>query len=199
VGAAEVRADHVPAAVGGQAGERGVAGFTGATTGASQDQARNEQPADDEPAAGEPVQGAIQGRHHQWGQLSEYGCGRHPLRRPADKPVDVEQCHVRRLRDTARDVGERLLSVRVGRHRYGNELRGEIVIELLAGLILNGPILSGPGVGCTYEHPAPTAINQVCTGYGFPGTSCKVNTISCSPVPGTPGTWNPDGYTPKVG
>jgi hypothetical protein len=73
------------------------------------------------------------------------------------------------------------------------------VIELLAGLILSGPILSGPGVGCTYEHPAPTGINQVCTGYGFPGTSCKVNTISCSPVPGTPGTWNPDGYTPKIG
>ena len=76
----------------------------------------------------------------------------------------------------------------------GIELRGEIVIELLAGLIL-----SGPGVGCTYEHPAPTAINQVCTGLGFPGTSCKVNSISCSPVPGTPGTWNPDGYTPKIG
>lgn len=73
------------------------------------------------------------------------------------------------------------------------------MIELLAGLILSGPIRSGPGVGCTYEHPAPTAINQVCTGYGFPGTSCKVNTISCSPVPGTPGTWNPDGYTPKIG
>lgn len=65
------------------------------------------------------------------------------------------------------------------------------MIELLAGLIL-----SGPGVGCTYENPAPTAINHVCTGYG---TSCKVNRVSCSPVPGTPGTWNPDGYTPKIG
>ena len=104
VGAAEVRADHIPAAVGGQAGQRGVARFTGTTTGGSQDQARNKQPADDKPAAGEPVQGAIQRRHNQWGHLSEYRCGRHPLRRPADKPVDVEQCHVRRLRDTAGTV-----------------------------------------------------------------------------------------------
>ena len=83
------------------------------------------------------------------------------------------------------------------------------MIELLTGLILSGPILNAPtlnapilnapGVGCTYENPAPTSINQICTGYGFPGSSCKVNTISCSPVPGTPGTWNPDGYTPKIG
>jgi len=70
-------------------------------------------------------------------------------------------------------MSERLLSVAVGRHRYGIGLRGEIVIELLAGLILSGPTLSGPGVGCTYEHPAPTAINQVCTGYGFPGTTAR--------------------------
>ena len=88
--------------------------------------------------------------------------------------------------------------------RYGRRTSGGNVIELLAGLILSGPILNAPilnapGVGCTYENPAPTSINQICTGYGFPGSSCKVNTISCSPVPGTPGTWNPDGYTPKIG
>ena len=68
------------------------------------------------------------------------------------------------------------------------------MIELLAGLIH-----TGPGVGCSYEHPALTGINQVRTGLGFPGTSRKVNTISCSPVPGTPGTWNPNNYTPKIG
>lgn len=54
-----------------------------------------------------------------------------------------------------------------------------------------------PGVGCTMEHPEPTTINSICTGIGFPGTSCKVNNRGCSPIPGKPGTWNPDGYTPK--
>ena len=68
------------------------------------------------------------------------------------------------------------------------------MIELLAGLIL-----SGPGIGCTYEHPEPIGINRICTGIGYPGSSCKVNAVSCSPVPGTPGTWTPNGYPPKMG
>lgn len=53
-----------------------------------------------------------------------------------------------------------------------------------------------PGIGCTQENPYPVVINSVCTGIGFPGTSCKISS-ACSPVPGTPGTWNPNGYTPK--
>lgn len=57
--------------------------------------------------------------------------------------------------------------------------------------------LSPVGVGCDVNNPLPTTINSVCTGYGYPGTSCKVNMVSCSPIPGQPGTWNPNGYTPK--
>lgn len=68
------------------------------------------------------------------------------------------------------------------------------MIELLVSVML-----SGPGIGCTYEHPAPTGINEICTGLGYPGSSCKVNAVSCSPIPGMPGTWNPNGYTPKIG
>lgn len=70
-----------------------------------------------------------------------------------------------------------------------------MMIELLASIIL-----SGPGIGCTYEHPQPVGINEICTGLGYPGTSCKVAYGSnCSPIPGMPGTWNPSGYTPKIG
>ena len=68
------------------------------------------------------------------------------------------------------------------------------MIELLASFFF-----SGPAIGCTYEHPAWVGINQVCTGLGYPGISCKVDGISCSPIPGMPGTWNPSGYTPKMG
>ena len=72
---------------------------------------------------------------------------------------------------------------------------GTAMIELLAGIIL-----SWPGIGCTYEHPQPVGINEICTGLGYPGTSCKVVYGSnCSPIPGMPGTWNPSGYTPKIG
>lgn len=49
---------------------------------------------------------------------------------------------------------------------------------------------------CTPETPYP-GYQRVCTGYG---TSCNLNnTAACSPLPGVPGKWGPDGYTPKVG
>lgn len=67
------------------------------------------------------------------------------------------------------------------------------MITLLVSLWLS------PGIGCTVENPYPTQINSICTGTGYPGSSCKVSLPACSPVPGTPGTWNPNGYTPKVG
>jgi hypothetical protein len=35
------------------------------------------------------------------------------------------------------------------------------MIELLASIML-----SGPGIGCTYEHPQPVGINEICTGLG---------------------------------
>lgn len=54
-----------------------------------------------------------------------------------------------------------------------------------------------PAFGCTQDNPYPVVINSVCTGTGFPGSSCKLTMPNCSPVPGTPGTWNPSGYTPK--
>ena len=69
-----------------------------------------------------------------------------------------------------------------------------MIIALVSTLILSGPV-----TGCTFEHPEPVGINQICTGIGYPGSSCKVDGLSCSPVPGTPGTWNPNGYTPKMG
>ena len=54
-----------------------------------------------------------------------------------------------------------------------------------------------PGIGCTPDMPYPTTVNSICTGYGVPNASCKLSNAFCSPVPGVPGTWNPDGYTPK--
>lgn len=79
--------------------------------------------------------------------------------------------------------------------RYCIKERGTTMIELLASIML-----SGPGIGCTYEHPQPVGINEICTGLGYPGSSCKVVYGSnCSPIPGMPGTWNPSGYTPKIG
>ena len=59
--------------------------------------------------------------------------------------------------------------------------------------------LSPIGTGCTADYPYPTQINSVCTGIGTPGSSCKMSAPGCSPIPGMPGTWNPNGYTPKVG
>lgn len=45
---------------------------------------------------------------------------------------------------------------------------------------------------CTPAVPyAP--YNSVCTGYG---QSCYLAFDNCSTVKGTPGTWNPGGYTP---
>lgn len=38
--------------------------------------------------------------------------------------------------------------------------------------------------------------NTICTG---PILSCNVGFDNCSSIPGEPGTWNPRGYTPKVG
>lgn len=67
------------------------------------------------------------------------------------------------------------------------------MIELLVSFFLSS------GIGCTQDNPYPAVINSVCTGYGYPGSSCKLSSPTCSPVPGTPGTWNPNGYTPKVG
>lgn len=56
-----------------------------------------------------------------------------------------------------------------------------------------------PPAGCTTDNPLPSVSNSICIGFGLNGTSCKVNAVSCSPIPGQPGTWNPNGYTPKVG
>lgn len=46
---------------------------------------------------------------------------------------------------------------------------------------------------CTWEVPYPPSYDQVCTG---PYQSCVIG-LACSPVPGTPGTQNPNGYTPS--
>lgn len=45
---------------------------------------------------------------------------------------------------------------------------------------------------CTPYNPSPP-YQGVCTG-GY-GNYCTLG-LACSPVPGTPGTLNPDGYTP---
>lgn len=45
---------------------------------------------------------------------------------------------------------------------------------------------------CTNEMPYPP-LYAVCTGYG---NYCNFGLL-CSPVPGTPGTNNPSGYTPR--
>lgn len=37
---------------------------------------------------------------------------------------------------------------------------------------------------------------HICTGYG---QSCSIWFDNCSPTPDEPGTWNPRGYTPKIG
>ena len=52
--------------------------------------------------------------------------------------------------------------------------------------------------GCTWDNPSPPP-GSVCIGASGSGRSCNVKMPSCSPVPNTPGTWNPSGYTPKVG
>ena len=48
---------------------------------------------------------------------------------------------------------------------------------------------------CTPGNPVPaySVFGSVCTGYG---TQCSMGMTNCSPVPRTPGTWNPNGYTP---
>lgn len=66
-------------------------------------------------------------------------------------------------------------------------------------MIVAGIIFSSAPAPCTFGNPLPPyAPSQVCTGYNS-GSYCTVNQFSCSPVPGTPGTWNPQGYTPKMG
>lgn len=45
---------------------------------------------------------------------------------------------------------------------------------------------------CTVDNPYPPYYS-VCNGYG---QSCYLGFNNCSTVAGTPGTWNPDGYTP---
>lgn len=45
---------------------------------------------------------------------------------------------------------------------------------------------------CTSAAPYAPYSNQICIGYG---RYCTFG-LDCSPVPGTPGTYNPDGYTP---
>lgn len=51
---------------------------------------------------------------------------------------------------------------------------------------------SGAPQNCTPGAPYPP-YNSVCTGYG---QSCYLAFDNCSTVNGTPGTWNPGGYTP---
>lgn len=59
-----------------------------------------------------------------------------------------------------------------------------------AYLVCTSP--AGADTYCTPQIPyAP--YESVCTG-GW-GNSCALG-LNCSPVPGTPGTWNPGGYTP---
>lgn len=49
---------------------------------------------------------------------------------------------------------------------------------------------------CTDDNPyAP--YNSVCT--EPQGSSCNLSFAICSPVPNTPGTFNPGGYTPILG
>lgn len=49
---------------------------------------------------------------------------------------------------------------------------------------------------CNADNPNPAYYNNVCTGNN---AECNVNSPTCSVVPNTPGTWNPGGYTPKMG
>lgn len=65
------------------------------------------------------------------------------------------------------------------------------MIEILVSFMLT------PAGECTQANPSPAIVNSVCTGFGYPVGSCKVSNPACSPVPNTPGTWNPSGYTPK--
>lgn len=49
----------------------------------------------------------------------------------------------------------------------------------------------GPGY-CTARQPY-AGYNSVCNGYG---QQCYLGYGNCTSVPGVPGTWNPEGYTP---
>ena len=49
-----------------------------------------------------------------------------------------------------------------------------------------------PGNTCTPYNASAPAYDSICTGYG---TACSLQLYGCSPVPGKPGTWNPQGYT----
>jgi hypothetical protein len=72
---------------------------------------------------------------------------------------------------------------------------------ILAALYLTGAALIVPSpaygaLGCTNENPLPSNVNNICIGYG---RECNVFARACSSICGTPGTFNPCGYSPKVG
>lgn len=61
----------------------------------------------------------------------------------------------------------------------------------ISAAILNAPAAQATPQYCTPETPYPP-YNGVCTGFN---SYCFLG-VMCSPVPGMPGTRNPDGYTP---
>lgn len=48
----------------------------------------------------------------------------------------------------------------------------------------------------TQDEPCISTYDTICNG---PVLSCNTGFDNCSPTPGIPGTWNPRGYTPKMG
>lgn len=69
-----------------------------------------------------------------------------------------------------------------------------VVGALAAAAYLSMPEAKGQPGYCTPAFPiAPNG--GVCTNLNAPSW-CDWGT-NCSPVPGTPGTWNPNGYTPR--
>ena len=76
-------------------------------------------------------------------------------------------------------------------------MSGLIAASITGSLFCAGQLAStaeahASPMNCTPEMPYPP-YNGVCTG-GY-GNYCFLG-LSCSPVPNTPGTWNPGGYTP---
>lgn len=79
-------------------------------------------------------------------------------------------------------------------HIHKNYYRVFAIALAVAAMITIAVLVGAPGAKaqpCTPEEPY--VYNGVCTGYG---TYCNFG-YNCSPVPNTPGTWNPSGYTPE--
>lgn len=75
-----------------------------------------------------------------------------------------------------------------------------MIKDLAVGIIVGAILFWVPAFvynaqASTFQECEPT-YQEICTG---PFTSCNIHFDNCSPIPGEPGTWNPRGYTPKMG